>query len=366
MKAVLRIFLLSMLFVPVLASGQVRLNDITWDEKVIDFGEIPFDSKPIDLVFKFTNNGEGDFKIQIINSGCKCTVPEYPKTAIKPGGKGVVKVTFDPDGMGGEIDKPIEIFGNFIDGHKIILRVKGNIKINKPEIISQEFIPGQFGYLRFSDFNLFYGTVTNDRTETRDFTVINDFNLPLSLKNIEVSKDYVIVNSDKMTLQPGDTAHVSVTIDASKVNDLGELHDEVTFQTDDRFYKVKTVQLYFNVAQSFNDSKWAMRRAPKAQFSSTKIDLGEINEGGKASGTITITNAGKRDLKIMKILTHCSCTVVKDYPEVIRKGQSVNLTVQFDAIFKKGPQNKAITIFTNDPANPVTEIVISAIVLEYE
>jgi hypothetical protein len=49
-------------------------------------------------VFKFTNVGNQPLVINQAVASCGCTVPEYTKTPIPPGGKGRVEVTYNGKG----------------------------------------------------------------------------------------------------------------------------------------------------------------------------------------------------------------------------------------------------------------------------
>lgn len=348
--------------------AQVKLNQLEWNKTVHDFGEMEFGAAKITIAYTFTNRSVHDFTIRMVTSSCNCTDVKWPKTIIKPGGMGVITATFNPEGLAGKIDKEIEVFGNFSDAHSAVLHIRGNIAM--PELpdsqIDTTFYPGQFGYLRFSQYQLFYGDIRGDQEATRSLMVVNDYNRPLSLGEIKTGKDYITVRADRALVEPGDTALIEVTIDASKVKDFGELSDIIYLHTKDLFFAVKSVELYYNVTYAFSDNRRDIRRAPKAQVDNTRIDLGDMNEGGKKQGKFTITNLGKNDLRILKVKSHCSCTVIGSYPDAIKKGETAEITVEFDAIFKKGPQNKVVTLFTNDPQNPIIELTVSAVIHEYE
>lgn len=67
---------------------------ITFEKTTHDFGL--FDRAHGDKVcwFVFTNTGDKELLILSANSTCGCTVPEYPKTAIMPGMKDSIKVSY--------------------------------------------------------------------------------------------------------------------------------------------------------------------------------------------------------------------------------------------------------------------------------
>ena len=68
---------------------------ITFEKTTHDFGL--FDRAHGDQTcwFVFTNTGNKELLILSANSTCGCTVPDYPKTAILPGMKDSIKVTYN-------------------------------------------------------------------------------------------------------------------------------------------------------------------------------------------------------------------------------------------------------------------------------
>ena len=71
-----------------------KYPEITFEKTTHDFGL--FDRAHGDKVcwFVFTNTGDKELLILSAGSTCGCTVPEYPKTAIMPGMKDSIKVSY--------------------------------------------------------------------------------------------------------------------------------------------------------------------------------------------------------------------------------------------------------------------------------
>ncbi|MGL2963338.1 DUF1573 domain-containing protein [Flavobacterium sp. RSB2_4_14] len=91
-----------------------------------DFGTITQGDK-VSYDFKFKNTGEADLIITDAKGSCGCTVPDYPKTPIKPGEDGIIKVSFDSTGKIGLNSKSVTLTCNIKEGKKIIL-IKANIE----------------------------------------------------------------------------------------------------------------------------------------------------------------------------------------------------------------------------------------------
>ena len=118
---------------PATASSQGNAEDMLpafqFKEESFDFGSIT-DGESVSHDFKFTNAGKSDLLISSANGSCGCTVPEYPKEAIKPGKQGVIKVTFNSQDKVGMQHKTITIIANTIPNSKV-LTIKGEVKAKK-------------------------------------------------------------------------------------------------------------------------------------------------------------------------------------------------------------------------------------------
>lgn len=77
------------------------------------------------MEFPFVNDGDTPLVIISATASCGCTQPKYPTEPIKPGKKGVIKVTYLPQGRPGEFDKLIKVRTNAKNGKKVSLKITG-------------------------------------------------------------------------------------------------------------------------------------------------------------------------------------------------------------------------------------------------
>src|SRR6476469_1721223 len=68
-----------------------------FEKETHDFGKVKAGDK-VTYEFKFTNTGKSPLIIKDAIATCGCTKPEWPKTPIKPGEDGAIKVTFNSTG----------------------------------------------------------------------------------------------------------------------------------------------------------------------------------------------------------------------------------------------------------------------------
>ena len=73
--------------------NSLKTTELVFDKASFDFGNVK-KGETVEHTFVLTNIGEEDLVIEFASGSCGCTVPEYPKEAIKPGGKGEIKVIY--------------------------------------------------------------------------------------------------------------------------------------------------------------------------------------------------------------------------------------------------------------------------------
>lgn len=134
-----------LVFVSVFAlNAQEVKSDVTPDSNapvfqfetdVMDYGKIVENANGV-RKFKFKNVGKSDLLITSISSSCGCTVPSYPKEAIKPGGTGEIEIQYNTSILGG-FSKMITVFSNASEPQKI-LRLKGIVSKAENDVVLEK------------------------------------------------------------------------------------------------------------------------------------------------------------------------------------------------------------------------------------
>tara|TARA_A100001011_G_scaffold139522_2_gene147437 strand:- start:9247 stop:9654 length:408 start_codon:yes stop_codon:yes gene_type:complete len=111
-------------FICFLSTSQEKKAEIKFDENLIDYGEIEYNSDG-KRTFKFTNIGEAPLVFNRISSSCGCTVPKKPEQPIKPGESAEIEVEYDTKRIGVFI-KAISVSSNAVNSN-VVLRIKGEV-----------------------------------------------------------------------------------------------------------------------------------------------------------------------------------------------------------------------------------------------
>ena len=115
MKNLLRlVFIALALALPVLIVDAKKEGKaaIKFNEYRMELGNVKEKGGPVSCEFTFTNTGSGNLLIMDAKATCGCTRPEYPKNPIAPGKSGKIKVTYNPHGRPGPIDRTVTVTTN--------------------------------------------------------------------------------------------------------------------------------------------------------------------------------------------------------------------------------------------------------------
>ena len=102
-------------------------TSIAFAKSAYDFGKVKQDSKN-KYKFKFTNTGSNPLIIENASGSCGCTVPEYPKEPIPPGGAGEITVEYSPGKQQGAQSKTVTITAN-TEPKQTILTISANVEV---------------------------------------------------------------------------------------------------------------------------------------------------------------------------------------------------------------------------------------------
>jgi hypothetical protein len=118
---------------PVSASSEGNSKEnvpvLKFESDTHDFGTI-IEGEKVSFAYRFTNVGKGTLIIRAAQGSCGCTVPEYPKDPVPPGGEGIINVTFNSEGKEGHQDKTVTIISNTMP-NTYVLNVIGNVETQK-------------------------------------------------------------------------------------------------------------------------------------------------------------------------------------------------------------------------------------------
>lgn len=135
-----------LLLVTTVFTGQVWSQNLSsailFEERVHNFGTIDEKNGKVTHTFYFQNKGKSSIVIDDISSSCGCIGRVISKDSVKPGKKGKVLITFNPEYKSGFFSKEILVFSN---NRKEFNRIWVEGTINPAEHPVEEDYPYSFG-----------------------------------------------------------------------------------------------------------------------------------------------------------------------------------------------------------------------------
>jgi len=91
------------------SKDSANFTQVQWLDSSINFGTVTKGEK-VHITYKCKNVGSKPMFIYYVRPGCGCTVADYTKAAIPPGGTGEVNAEYDSNhGIAGEVRKSIAV-----------------------------------------------------------------------------------------------------------------------------------------------------------------------------------------------------------------------------------------------------------------
>jgi hypothetical protein len=202
--------------------------------------------------------------------------------------------------------------------------------------------------LRLSSNHVAFARIFNTEKKTQDVDIINNSDKPLTI-DVASSAAHLSVTVTPRVLKPKQTGKISVTYDATKIQDWGYLIDRVVLKINDKAIASSPLTVSATIMEDFSKlSPEDLANSPTMEFTEKEFDFGTLKQGDKTTHEFPFKNNGKRDLIIRDVQTSCGCTAV-DSKKVVKPGETSTIKVTFNSAGKTGKQNKSITIITNVP-----------------
>lgn len=344
----------------VACSAQLRAQTseakIEFQTTEYDFGTFKEAAGPQSFNFSFVNKGATPLILNNVQASCGCTTPEWTKKPIAPGEKGFIKVSYNPANRPGPFNKTITVSTNG-EVKTTILRIKGNVEQREKTVA--EIYPREIGPVRAKSNHIAFVKIRENEVLSDSLEIVNDSDKVVSL-DFKTPPDNLSVKVVPSTLKPKQKGLIIVTYDASKVKTYGFVMHRIYLNVDGQADYRNSIGVSATIEEDFSKlTSSELASAPVASFNEETHEFGDIKEGDQVECVFQLKNTGKRDLMIRNVKTSCGCTAVSPEKNVVSANETVPIKVVFNSKGKRGRQNKAITVITNDPKNPTIILRIS-------
>lgn len=327
---------------------------VSWLQTSHDFGTFKEETGKVACDIKFVNTGDTDIRISNVRPTCGCTASSYTLGAIAPGDTATITLTYNPNGRPGRFEKDTYVY---TDGtpQKSIVTIKGNV-IGSPATIQEKY-PISAGGLKLEKRIIPFGELTKGKSRTLFISAYNQSEDSLTAEFTNLPK-YIDAEMIPPTVNPGEQSTITITFHSESCNDWGLTQDSFVMETlpangtsNNASAGIVNIDITAILKEHFDNTNHI--NAPIAKLSTDKVDFGRFSlNGGIATRTLKITNAGKTMLKIRKIYTLDSGVEILCKKNEIKPGKTAEVVLSVNPQDISKILNAKIIVITNDPEKP--------------
>ncbi len=337
---------------------------ITFTETKHDFGQINEGDGRVTHVFEFKNEGMAPLTLTNVRASCGCTTPDWTKSPVEPGGKGVINVTYNPNGRPGKFNKTITVTSNAKEP-TTKLYISG-------EVIPKTAKPVEKYKIKMGNLNVSQNSVNlsdlrkdekNGEVKTSTIQYANNTDKPIKV-GVQVSledQDFIIPELSLTEVGPNQEGTLNLHINAAGCKTWGPVSSKVYVIVDEKKEEANKIVVKTNIVEDFSILTDEQRKNAPILEVPTEINLGTINAGAKVSGNLKVKNSGNNSLIVRRVVNSNDNIQVSNKP-TLKGGKSGKINISLSAVDSEGKPQEAgqysrqIVLITNDPLNSSKKI----------
>lgn len=335
------------------AQGELVFSPAEWD-----FGTIAEADGTVTHTFTGENRGNKPIVILDVAATCGCTVPEFSKQPILPGGKTTVKVTFDPSNRPGVFVKELSVYST--ERIKIAtLTIRGSVTA-RPKSIAELYPVDAGNGLRLTSTLCAFAYIYQGLPVTSTIGYANTSHRMISLDLRNESPSGLLSLEYPRQIAPGERGEINLgySIRAAEPR-YGTVRDLLEVRVNDHSNRTQLLVHGIGVDKSADTEN-----APKSELSDNIIKLGIIKHNAPVRRyAFTLSNMGGSTLIVRAVETgdHIGCTLRPG--QQIPAGGATTAELTLDPSKQNyGVVTDQLTLITNDPARPMRRIRVTAII----
>lgn len=200
-----------------------------------------------------------------------------------------------------------------------------------------------------------FGKIKEGDILMHDFVIFNSGDSLLQIYRIESSCGCTVAKLKNRNLKPNTSAIIHVEFNSE--GKTGEQTKYVYIYSNDLKNREFKLELKGEVIPRFTKQAEELKQ-PKLLLGKSQYDFGTVKTGKVLDLTVKVKNIGKAVLKIKDIQTSCGCTAALLTKKTLKPGEVGKLKIEFDTSGYSGKITRTVTVYSNDPEEPLQTIVL--------
>lgn len=310
----------------------------------------------IEANFAFVVEGTQPVRIIKVESDCACAAPWFSDKPVAPGAAGAVLVRFDPY-RPGYFEKRFLVHTDArTEPYPLVFA-----GVLEPEHLSvQAEFPHTQGSLRLKSRVVNLGVITSDGVVKRAVELFNESDQDLHvLRPVTAPRHIEVVFDSTRVLKARSRTECWLFYHPDLKQEFGYVMDNVRIPLSGSTTRQDlTLEISATIRQSYSETL-DPSQYPRLLVSNDLIDLGEVRTlTDHLEARFTLYNNGPTGLVIHKVLPDHGCQLTEVTHYLIPPFSYAYLTAQVRELVREGTHDYAVTIFSNDPENPVKKLVM--------
>ncbi|MCM1302373.1 MAG: DUF1573 domain-containing protein [Alistipes senegalensis] len=326
-----------------------------------DFGSVREVDGPVSYTFMGVNRGDEPVVLLDVVTSCGCTVPEFSKRPVLPGSATRITVTYDPANRPGAFSKELAVYSS--ERRKIAtLTVAGEV-VPRPKSLAERYPVDAGGGVRLSAAHNAFSYITLGREVHAAVEYVNtsDSAVSFRLRPKEASGYLRVAAPQRIAAGESGSIDLAYRIPVQEPH-YGTVNDVLEVEVAGR--SNGTVLTTHGIAVD-DPAAYRGKPAPAMRLSSNIVRFGTLKHRTAAAEkrTFELTNDGTGELIVRAVESKGRVRTSLQAGQRIAPGKSLTVEVSLcpqDADY--GPLLDRLTIIANDPARPMRQVRVVAVV----
>ena len=181
---------------------------LRFDAPLQDFGVIYETDSPLAVEYHFVNVSSKPVSITRITTNCGCTVAEIGDSLVSPGGKGVIRIKFNPRRRSGTVDTNTFVYTSLSGKEPVAkLTLLGNVIDND----EWNHLPCRMGVLKLKRKEVLFEPAKAGTAPQQRIPCANVGTVPLTLSS-ELLPAFASFATEPVEIAPGEEGDIVITI----------------------------------------------------------------------------------------------------------------------------------------------------------